>query len=79
MRIQNKYHKLLNFEISGKPIGIKADEIIDIEDSIAKVLLKSPWIELVEPKKIKKIEGSKPEVKSFDIKEKPKVIYKGRK
>ena len=79
MRIQNKYHKLLNFEIDGKPTGIRKNEILDIEDSIAEILLKSPWIESAEPKKIETVEIPKSKIDSFDIKKKSKVIYKGRK
>jgi len=63
--LRNNYHKTLNFEVNGRPIGIPGNGTLSVEDKDAEVLLKNPWIESFEKKTLKI--------------EKSKVKYKGRK
>jgi len=53
IKIQNKYHKRLGFNIDGKPFGIEKNEIKVVEEDLGKKLLKTHWIE--EVKEIKEI------------------------
>jgi hypothetical protein len=54
--LKNKYHKKLHFEVNNHSIGIDACGTLSVEDEDAKLLLDSPWIELVELPRAEKVE-----------------------
>ena len=86
MKIQNKYHKKLGFEVDGKPFGIEANEIKTVGEELGRKLLKNYWIEEIKeiitpnldleinepeiPKYISKIERKKIKVDRYKIKTK---------
>jgi len=86
MKIQNKYHKKLGFEVNGKPFGIEANETKIVEEELGRKLLKNYWIEEIKetitpnldleinepeiPKYISKIERKKIKVDRYKIKTK---------
>lgn len=79
MRVRNTYHKKLAFNIDGKPFGIEANEIKEVDEKLGKELLNNYWIEEIKEKKAPEIKKA-PEVPKYQI---PKVEktrrYKGRK
>ena len=70
MLIRNLYSKKLNFVILGRSIGIESNEVIEVEDKIGEILLKSPWIK----KYIAKSYSEIPETSEKKIPETPKVF-----
>ena len=51
MLVKNIFQKKLSFEIFGKALSLRSGEITEVDDNLGKILIDTPWIIEIKPKR----------------------------